>query len=103
MSEGPIYMLNVLSFKPEGGADRYKEYLKAAAPISARYGARKLDSFVPEAALIGEFDADLLFFVEWPSRQMFDSFLGDPEFQAVLHLREEALSNSLLVPCRRFA
>jgi len=101
MSDGPIYMLNVLSFKPDGGEDRYKDYLRAASPILARYGGRKLDSFVPETAIIGEFDADLIFFVEWPSRQTFESFLNDSEFQAVVHLREEALSNSLLIPCRR--
>ena len=101
MNAGPIYMLNVLWFQAEGGADRYKAYLKAAAPVAARYGGRKLDSFIPETAIIGDFDADLIFFVEWPSRQRFDSFVNDPEFQAILPLRDGAIVNSLLVSCRR--
>ena len=64
MSDDSIYMLNVLWFKPDGGADRYKEYLKAAGPISAKHGGNKLDSYVPETAIIGQFDADLVFVVE---------------------------------------
>ena len=101
MSDEPIYMLNVLWFRPETGARRYKEYLAAAAPISARYGARKLDSYVPERSIIGEFDADLVFVVEWPSRASFENFVNDSEFQAIRHLREEAITNSLLVRCRK--
>ena len=62
-----IYMLNALWFKPQGGRERYDEYLRAAAPLVKKYGGRKLPSYVPEEALLGEFDADLLFVVEWPS------------------------------------
>jgi uncharacterized protein (DUF1330 family) len=99
--DGPIYMLNVLWFQPDGGAERYKEYLRAAWPISDKYGGKKADSFVPEQALIGEFDADLLFVVEWPSWDVFQSFVNDPDYQAIRHLREEAISNSLLIRCRK--
>ena len=96
----PIYMLNVLWFKPEGGTKRYNEYLRAAGPIVAKYGGKKLSSYLPEEAIIGEFDADLVFVVEWPSWERFQSFVSDPEFKAVRHLREEAITKSLLVRCR---
>jgi uncharacterized protein (DUF1330 family) len=101
MADERIHMLNVLWFRPDGGAERYREYLRAAGPIAARYGGKKSESYLPEESLIGEFDADLLFVVEWPSRESFQSFLDDAEFQAVRHLREEALTKSLLIRCRR--
>jgi len=101
MSDQPIYMLNVLWFKPEGGGERYKEYLKAAGPVSAKYGGKMLTAYVPEAAIIGELDADLVFVVEWPSWDVFQSFVNDPEYQAIRHLREESITNSLLIRCRK--
>lgn len=94
-------MLNVLWFKPEGGAARYRDYLRAAAPLLAKYGGRKLASYVPEEAIIGKFDADLIFVVEWPSRESFDAFVNDPEFLRVRPLREEAIRDSLLIQCRQ--
>ena len=101
MGDRPIYVLNALWFNPVGGKERYQEYLKAAGPIVGRYGGKKLESYLPEDALIGEFDADLLFFVEWPSWEVFQAFLNDSEFHATRHLREEAITKSLLIRCSR--
>jgi uncharacterized protein (DUF1330 family) len=97
----PVYMLNVLWFRPDGGAEKYREYLRAAGPIVARFKGKVHDSFVPEQAIIGEFDADLVFTVEWPSWAVFEAFITDVDYEAVRHLREEAIRDSLLVRCRR--
>ncbi len=97
----PIYMLNALWYKPDGGAEKYQEYLKAAGPIMVKHGGKQLDSYIPEKSLIGEFDADLLFTVQWPSNQVFQAFVNDPEYQAIRHLREEAIVNSLLIRCKK--
>ncbi|MEZ6073913.1 MAG: DUF1330 domain-containing protein [Pirellulales bacterium] len=102
MPDEPVYMLNVLWFQPNGGRERYREYLRAAAPIVARFGGKKLDSYVPVEAVIGTFDADLVFTVEWPSWDVFQRFVADPDYQAIRHLREEAIRDSLLVRCRKF-
>jgi hypothetical protein len=32
-AEGPVVMLNLLDFKPAGGAERYREYGKAVAHL----------------------------------------------------------------------
>jgi hypothetical protein len=32
-SDGPVYMLNLLEFLPDGGAERYAEYGTAVAPL----------------------------------------------------------------------
>jgi uncharacterized protein (DUF1330 family) len=101
MPDEPVYMLNVLWFKSDGGAEKYREYLRAAAPIVVRYGGKKLESFVPERAVIGTLDADLVFTVEWPSWEVFEQFVSDREYEAIRHLREEAIRDSLLVRCRK--
>jgi uncharacterized protein (DUF1330 family) len=51
--------------------------------------------------MIGEFDADLFFVVEWPSWEVFQAFINDSEFEAIRHLREEAITKSLLIRCCR--
>lgn len=99
--EKPFYMLNALWYKPEGGQEKYLEYLKAAGPIMLKHGGEKLPSFIPEKALIGKFDADLVFFVKWPSKKVFNEFVSDPEYKKIMHLREEAIDNSLLIMCNR--
>ena len=96
-----IYMLNALWFKPDGGREKYAEYGAAVAPFVEKYGGRKLkETFIPDMAIIGDFDADMVFFVEWPSWEMFQQFANDPDFQPVSAIREEAIEKSLLIRCR---
>lgn len=95
----PILMFNALWFKPDGGAEKYREYMRAASPIVQRHDGRKSTGGTPDKAVIGEFDADLIFFVEWPSWDAFKAFLADPDFEAIRHLREEAITDSLLIRC----
>ena len=97
--DSPILMFNAVWFKPDGGAATYRDYMRAAFPIMQRHGGIKRTGGTPEKALIGNFDADLIFFVEWPSWAVFKSFLDDPDYKAIQHFREEAVANSLLVQC----
>ncbi len=101
LEEECFSMLNVLWFKPEGGAEKYQEYLKAAGPFAAKHGGKRDSMYVPEANIIGKFDADLVFFVEWPNQKAFTEFLQDPGYQAVSHLRKEAIRDSLLIRCKK--
>lgn len=96
-----IYVLNALWFKPDGGAERYAKYLTKIVPLIEAAGGRKLHSLVPTRAMIGEFDADLMFFVEFPSWQAFKDFANTTEYHKLAHLREDAIEKSLLVRCDR--
>lgn len=96
-----FFMLNALWFKPDGGAEKYMQYMAAAGPFVEEYGGKSDGAYVPEASLIGTFDADLVFFVEWPNQKSFTDFIADPRYQAVSHLRTEAIRDSLLIKCRR--
>ena len=95
-----IFMLNALWFKEDGGAEKYQEYMAAAGPFVIKHGGGGGRAFVPEQALIGEFDADLFFVVEWPNEAAFLGLIGDPGYQKISHLRGEAIEDSLLIRCK---
>lgn len=93
-----VTMLNLLAFRPEGGRGRYEEYGAAVAPLLEKVGGRIV--FLGEAAspLIGDGPWDLVLLVEYPSRQAFLDMVSSPEYQAIEHLRGEALIHSELHP-----
>ena len=94
----PLVMLNLLAFKPEGGRRRYEEYGAAVAPLLEKAGGRVVFVGEPAAALIGDGSWDLVVLVEYPTRQAFLEMIGSPEYQAIGHLRTEALSRGELHP-----
>jgi uncharacterized protein (DUF1330 family) len=94
----PLVMLNLLAFKADGGRERYEEYGEAVAPLLEKAGGRIAFLGEPAAALIGEGSWDLVVLVEYPTRQAFLEMIGSPEYQAVGHLRTEALSRGELHP-----
>jgi len=96
-----FYMLNALWFKEDGGAEKYTEYLNAAGPFVAKHGGKSDGAYIPEASMIGKFDADLVFFVEWPNQAAFLGLIQDPGYKAISHLRDEAIDDSLLIRCRK--
>ena len=96
-----FYMLNALWFKEDGGAEKYAEYMAAAGPFVAKHGGKGGDAYIPVAAMIGKIDPDLFFIVEWPNDKAFTTFLADPGYQAVSHLRGEAIEDSILIRCKK--
>jgi uncharacterized protein (DUF1330 family) len=101
VTEDRFFMLNALWFKEDGGAEMYNEYLRALAPFTIKYGAIIHESYVPQESLIGTFDADLLFYAEWPSTAAFMNLTKDPGYLEIVHLRREAITKSLLIKLRR--
>ncbi|HWA54952.1 MAG TPA: DUF1330 domain-containing protein [Solirubrobacterales bacterium] len=96
--EGPVTMLNLLRFKPEGGRERYEEYGAAVAPLLERVGARVVFAGESAPALLGRGEWDLVLLVEYPSRKAFLEMIGSTDYQAIGHLRTEALEEGELHP-----
>ncbi len=96
--DGPVVMLNLLAFKPDGGRERYEEYGAAVAPCLEKVGGRIVFMGEPAPALLGEESWDMVALVEYPSRQAFLDMIGSPEYQAIGHLRTEALVKGELHP-----
>jgi uncharacterized protein (DUF1330 family) len=96
--EGPVVMLNLLAFVPEGGAERYGEYGAAVMPLLEKAGASVVFQAPGSSPLIGQEGWDLVLLVEYPTRGTFLEMIGSPEYAAIAHLRTEALSRSELHP-----
>ena len=97
-AEGPVVMLNLLDFKPGGGAERYAEYGQAVQPLLERAGGRVLYAGNATTPLIGPSKWDLVLLVEYPTRQAFLEMIGSEEYRAIAHLRSEALERGELHP-----
>jgi uncharacterized protein (DUF1330 family) len=94
----PVVMLNLLSFKPEGGRKRYEEYGAAVSPLLKKVGGRIVFAGEPASVLLGEEAWDLVALVEYPTRKAFLDMIGSAEYQAIGHLRTEALAKGELHP-----
>lgn len=96
---GPVVMLNLLRFRPDGGRESYQRYAEAlGVAINARYGLSVEYLGVGAHALVAEDGQawDMVVLVRYPDRQAFVNMVRDPEYQAVAHLRSEALVESVL-------
>jgi|SRR6188474_1702124 len=94
----PVVMLNLLTFEADGGQQRYGEYGAAVAPLVEKAGGRIVFVGAPAMALLGGDSWDLVALVEYPTRQAFLDMIGSEEYQAIGHLRTEALARSELHP-----
>jgi uncharacterized protein (DUF1330 family) len=96
--EGPVTMLNLLAFKPEGGRERYLEYGEAVVPLLGKAGGRVVFQGAAAPVVLGDDSWDLVLLVEYPTRRAFLDMVGSPEYQAIAHLRTEALERGELHP-----
>ena len=96
--EGPVTMLNLLLFKPDGGRERYAEYGVAVAPLLEKAGGRVAYAGQAAPVVLGEGSWDLVLLVEYPTRQAFLDMVASPEYQEIAHLRTEALERGELHP-----
>lgn len=95
--QGPVVMLNLYRFKPDGGAERFAEYLQKGLPIFGQIGAKVLYTGEVRFTVIGPEKWDQCAIVEYPSLEVYRQFfLDNPDFRALLPLRASALADSRL-------
>ena len=98
---GPVVMLNLLRFKPDGGRETYARYAGALErTFLPRYGAEVMYAGDGHQAMVAEngqaWDAVLL--VRYSTRAAFSEMVRDPEYQQVTSLRTKALEEAVLQP-----
>jgi len=95
---GPVVMLNLLKFRPDGGRESYLEYARSFQPFAGRVGAEVLYVGDCSTTLVAPepHDWDAVLVVRYPSREAFSRMVADPEYQEITHLRTEALSQAVL-------
>ena len=95
--DGPIVMINLLKFKPDGGRELYAKYGENTMPLLAERGARVLYQGEGRMTVIGEEDWDTVILVEYPSRDAFFDMVTSDAYQTHVHYRTEALEDSRLI------
>ena len=95
---GPVVMLNLLRFRPDGGRERYAAYLEHFREHGGRHGAEVLYLGNGSTVLVAEpgQEWDAVLVVRYPSRQAFSDMVRDPEYAAGTPLRTGALLEAVL-------
>ncbi|MET0936183.1 MAG: DUF1330 domain-containing protein [Luteibacter sp.] len=98
--DSPVVMLNLIRFEPEGGRERYLEYLAMARPILARFGARILfgGDGLPVLTEGQAQPWDAVVLVQYPRRSAFRDMVGDPEYQVAFKVGVSAIADIVLQP-----
>jgi uncharacterized protein (DUF1330 family) len=105
---GPVHMLNLLRFRDVAtyddgtvatGAEAYRSYARASAPVFSRLGGRQIWLGKPELMLIGPNSEvwDVAFIAEYPSVRAFVDMLRDPDYRLAVRHRQAAVLDSRLI------
>ena len=92
---GPIAMLNLLKFKPDGGAEEHAKYRAGIGPVLQKYGAKVVMSGDAATCVIGNGDWDMIAVVEYPSPTVFTDMVRSEAYQSVHHHREAGQQSEL--------
>ena len=96
----PIVMLNLLRFK-DGGRESYNKYAREIVPFLQQVGGEVVyfgDTSTPLVQPAEGNDWDAVLLVRYPSRTAFSQMVANPDYQAITHLRTEALEAAVLQP-----
>ena len=95
----PFVLVQLLRFV-EGGRERYVVYSTGALPVIRSLGAQLLyagECVDPLLAAPGQ-AWDAIVVVRYPNRATYAKLHEDPRYQAIEHLRREALRDVMILP-----
>ena len=95
--KGPIVMLNLLKFKPDGGKESYRTYQEKTGALflgkNIAGAVYQGDGLMP---IIGDEEWDEIALYEYPSISAFIDMATNEEYQEIVKYRREALLDSRL-------
>lgn len=98
--DGPVHMINLLQFAPDGGRESYERYMEATRPHLDAVGGSVVALSATRQVVVGEDERpwwDAILTVEYPSVQAFLQMVTSEGYQGVAHLRTGALSRAELI------
>ena len=98
--EGPLVMLNLLKFKPDGGRESYQIYGQGFTEVMKDVDVKVHYAGEFLMPLIGEEDWDMILLVEYPSKKDFLAMAANPEYREAAKSRTSALTDSRLYVTR---
>lgn len=96
----PVVMVNLLTFKVDGGRQRYLRYAEDVVPHLQRVGAEVRYAGHTPTTVIGDGACpgwDAILVVEYPSPQAFLDMIADPGYLEVHQHRAAALEHGDLI------
>ena len=93
--DGPLVMVNLLKFKPNGGREEYAKYSKAVVPLLEKVGGRVLFSGDAKFCLIGNAEWDAVALAEYPSPQALFQMASSAEYQEIHKFRDAGLEGQV--------
>ena len=96
LPDSPVMLVNLLKFKPDGGADEYAKYVTGVTPLLQNVGAKILFTGEAVACLIGNGDWDMFVLAEYPTPAALSQMVNSDEHQAIHHHREAGLEGQVL-------
>lgn len=93
-------MINLLTFHPDGGLERYLQYTREVAPHLERVGGSVRYAGTTPVNVIGDGERpwwDAILVVEYPSPAAFTAMVTDPGYQRVHEHRAAALQKGDLI------
>jgi uncharacterized protein (DUF1330 family) len=95
--KGPIVMVNLLKFKPDGGAESYRKYYEGTKELMmGKAITRAVYRGDGLMTVIGGEEWDQIALYEYPSIETFIEMNRNKEYQELVHYRTEALLDSRL-------
>ncbi|MBC8456829.1 MAG: DUF1330 domain-containing protein [Deltaproteobacteria bacterium] len=95
--KGPIVMVNLLKFKPDGGAESYRKYYEGTKELMmGKAITRAVYRGDGLMTIIGGEEWDEIALYEYPSIETFIEMNRNKEYQALVHYRTDALLDSRL-------
>lgn len=101
--DGPVVMVNLLKFKPDGGREEYAKYSTGVQPLLESVGGRVLFAGDARFCLIGNADWDMVALAEYPNPQAMLKMVSMPEYQAIHAHREAGLEGQVNYAVRQTA
>ncbi len=99
-ADQPVVMINLLTFKVDGGWESYLRYGEGVAPHLERAGATVRYAGVAPTTVIGDGERpgwDAIVVVEYPSPQAFLDMISDPGYLEVHEHRAAGLEHGDLI------
>lgn len=95
LPEQPVVMVNLLKFKPNGGAEEYAKYAEGVRPLVEGVGGRFLFFSTTAMCLLGNADWDTIALVEYPSPAALIQMSASAEYQAIAGYRTAGLEGQV--------
>lgn len=98
--EGPVQMINLLRFEPDGGRESYQRYAEEVVPHLEAVGARLVAQSAVRQVVVGDDERpwwDAILTVEYPSVEAFLKMVTSEGYQAITDLRTNALTRAELI------